>query len=135
MITISKEEIDKLNDDGKLYQHYQNKIVNAKKNGIQCLLSYDEYCILVKNANLKSSQLGYNGQNYVLARYNDSGNYTFDNCRFITQYENIKERKLSEKSIETSKQNIKKAHEYQSKLSKEEKANLVLESEKWQEYI
>lgn len=81
-----------LDDDGKLKQRWRNKCVNAKQEGLKCLLTFDEYCQLVKKANLKSSQLGFKGQKYVLARYNDEGDYTFDNCRFITQLENFQER-------------------------------------------
>lgn len=82
----------KLDDDGKLIQRWRNKCVNAKQEGIECLLTFEEYCELVAQAGLVSSQLGFTGDNYVLARYDDKGNYTFDNCRFITQFENAKER-------------------------------------------
>ena len=81
-----------LDDDGKLYRRYINKCINAKSEGLICELTFDEYCLLVKNAGLKSSNLGFTGDKYVLARYNDSGNYTYGNCRFITQKENMKER-------------------------------------------
>jgi hypothetical protein len=81
-----------VNDDGKLKQRWQNKRVNARAEGIECNLTYDEYCQLVDNAGLKSSQLGYTGEGYVLARYNDSGNYEIGNCRFITQQENSDEK-------------------------------------------
>jgi hypothetical protein len=47
---------------------------------------------LVADAGLKSSQLGYTGEGYVLGRYNDSGNYEIGNCRFITQKENSDEK-------------------------------------------
>ena len=83
---------DELDDDGKLKQRWVNKKVNALKEGIQCELTYDEYCSLVKQAGLVSSKLGFTGEKYVLARYNDIGNYTIDNCRFITQKENLEER-------------------------------------------
>lgn len=81
-----------LDDDGKLKQRWVNKKCNAKKEGIECKLTYDEYCALVKKAGLVSSQLGFTGENYVLGRYNDIGNYTINNCRFITQKENCDEK-------------------------------------------
>ncbi|MBO4736457.1 MAG: hypothetical protein J5614_08700 [Paludibacteraceae bacterium] len=82
-----------INDDGKLKQKWQNKRVNARAEGIECNLTYEEYCQLVSDAGLKSSQLGYTGEDYVLGRYNDSGNYEMGNCRFITQKENSDEKK------------------------------------------
>ena len=84
-------ELD-LDDDGKLKRKWINKCVNAKKEGLECELTYEEFCLLVSQANLVSSQLGFTGKGYVLARYNDSGNYTLKNCRFITQKENSDEK-------------------------------------------
>ena len=83
---------DDINDDGKLEQRFWNKQVNAKKEGLRCLLTYEEFCDLVRNAGLVSSQLGFGGDNYVLARINDDGDYTYDNCRFISQRWNENEK-------------------------------------------
>lgn len=94
-----------VDDDGKLYHKYLNKCNNAKKEGIKCSLSFEQYCNLLKEAGIVSSQLGFSGEGYVLARLNDSGDYTLGNCRFITQLENAKERKVSDKSREASRQN------------------------------
>ena len=93
--TITKERPDwqtEVDDDNKLYRRYLNKCVNAQKDGLRCDLTFHEYCLLVKDANLKSSDLGFTGNMYVLARYNDQGNYTWGNCRFITQKENYDEK-------------------------------------------
>lgn len=38
-----------VNDDGKLQQRYQNKKVNALKENLKFLLSYEEYCSHVDN--------------------------------------------------------------------------------------
>ena len=81
-----------IDDDGKIRRRYCNKRVNAKKEGIEFELSFEEYCTLVKEAGLKSSQLGFTGDNYVLARYGDNGPYRYGNCRFITQQENCNEK-------------------------------------------
>lgn len=116
-----------LNDDGKLKQKYVNKKTNAIKENLICELSFYEYCLLIKKAGLKSSDIGFSGNNYVLARYNDSGNYTYGNCRFITNKENIAERKTSEKQIEASKKNIKVAQQKYNNMTKEEK---ILHSQK-----
>lgn len=82
----------KLDDDGKLIQKWRNKCVNAKAEGLKCKLTFEEYCQLVDQAGLVSSQLGFTGQGYVLARYNDEGDYEMGNCRFITQKENSDEK-------------------------------------------
>ena len=97
-----------MNDDGKLYAKWLNKRNNAKLEGLTCELTYEEFCHLVKEANIKSSDLGFSGNGYVLARYNDEGPYKYGNCRFITQAANAKEKVISEASRNASKQNIKK---------------------------
>lgn len=81
-----------VDDDNKIKRRYSNKRVNARAEGIEFELSLYEYCTLVKEANLTSSQLGYTGDGYVLARYNDCGPYKYGNCRFITHKENCEER-------------------------------------------
>jgi len=91
-----------LNDDGKLYERYLAKKSNDRyheKRGFD--LTFEEYCQLVKEAGIKSSQLGIHG--YVLARYNDEGRYAVGNCRFITQLDNLKERKVSDKMRENGR--------------------------------
>lgn len=89
-VQSSLEQI--VNDDGKLKQRYINKRTNAKQENIEFNLTYEQFIQLVVDADLKSSQLGFTGENYVLARYNDCGGYTLGNCRFITQKENSDEK-------------------------------------------
>lgn len=96
-----------VDDDGKLHQKYLNKKINARYEGIDFNLTYDEFAQLVRDANLISSNLGYTRDNYVLARYGDSGGYEVGNCRFITQLENAHERKLTSKMIENSKKSAR----------------------------
>lgn len=96
-----------IDNDGKLRQRFSNKRVNAKKEGIEFELTFKEYCQLVEEAGLISSQLGFKGENYVLARYNDEGPYKVGNCRFITQKENMAEQKRTEKQREVSKRNVR----------------------------
>ena len=85
-----------LNDDGKLKRRFINKRVNAKKENVEFNLTYEQYMELVKNAGLKSSQLGFTGEGYVLGRDNDTGPYEPGNCKFMTQKENsdIKNKRL-----------------------------------------
>lgn len=100
-----------VDDDGKLHRRYINKRVNAEKENLKCELTFEEYCNLVRVAGIKSSQLGFTGDGYVLARYGDTGNYTVSNCRFITQAENAREKRLSQKSIEASRDNMKRLND------------------------
>lgn len=100
-----------IDDDGKLYQRWVNKRVNAKKEKIYFNLTFEDFIFLVRDAGLKSSQLGYKGEKYVLARFGDKGGYTIDNCRFITQKENAAEKVVTKKARQASKKNIKKAFE------------------------
>ena len=94
----------KLDDDGKLKIKWSNKRVNAKAENIPFELTFEEYLELVDDAGLKSSQLGFTGQGYVLARFHDSGPYNRNNCRFITQKENAAEKTVSDKVRQHGKQ-------------------------------
>lgn len=91
-----------IDDDKKLKRKYINKRVNAAKEGIDFLLSFEDFCQLVLDAGLVSSDLGFTGKMYVLARYNDTGPYEYGNCRFILQSENAKEKVVSEKMRQSS---------------------------------
>ena len=108
--------------------------MNAKKEGLRCDLSYEDFCELVSQGGLVSSQLGFTGEGYVLARYNDKGDYTIGNCRFITHKENVAEKQISECSRKTSQRNVQKAIISQKGLSHEELSAQVKNSEKWQRY-
>lgn len=105
-----------LDDDGELYNKYKQKRSNAlytQKKGFN--LTFEEYCQLVNDAGLVSSQLGYKGEGYVLARFNDEGSYEYGNCRFITQTENLAERKVADAWYDS----LKKAQEASMKWRKE----------------
>ena len=82
------EDID---DDGELNNKYLHKKSNAKRHGITCFLTFDEYAYLVRQAGIKSSNIG--PAKYHLARLGDLGHYEIGNCRFIPYSDNAKERK------------------------------------------
>ena len=106
--SLTKDRPDwqvRVDDDGKLYQRFLNKKINAKAEGLECELTFEDYCHLVESANLVSSQLGFTGEGYVLARYNDKGNYKLGNCRFIKQIDNAKEKVITEKARQSSRRN------------------------------
>ena len=103
--------LSSLDDDNKLRSRYYNKCANARLEGINCQLTLHEYCLLLAYAGLHSSDLGFRpgAKKFVLARFNDVGDYVFGNCRFITQAENMKEHP---KTLETYKNLL----QYNSKL-------------------
>lgn len=123
-----------LDDDGKLKQKYRNKRANARKEGLECELSFDEYCTLVESAGLKSSDLGFSGKKYVLARYGDMGNYTLGNCRFILQSENAAEKKVSDKSSAASHCNIISYMEQRTSEERRRAMEHRYSSPKWKAY-
>lgn len=85
--------LEDVDDDGKLRKKYKHKKENAKYvQHIEFKLTLQDFVNLVYEAGIKSSDLGYKGNRYVLARYRDKGPYAVGNCRFITQEENIAER-------------------------------------------
>lgn len=94
-----------IDDDGKLKRKISNKKVNASQEGIEFELSFDDVINLMKQAKITSSQWSH--KKFHLSRYNDSGPYKFDNCRFILAKENYREKKISSKSREASKRNLK----------------------------
>lgn len=56
-------------------------------------LSFDAYLDMQAAVGLRPRMVGLRRGQYHLARYNDTGAYTKDNCRFIPQEENQRERK------------------------------------------
>lgn len=89
-----------LDDDGELYRKFRKKRAAAKHQGIGFELTYAEWCVLVAEASIKSSDLGLNGNLYALARYGDSGPYRVGNCRFVTYSENNTEKVFTDKARE-----------------------------------
>lgn len=122
----------KYSDDKLLYRKWRNKMINASKEGIPFDLTFEQFFILKENAGLKTEDLGFSGKGYVLARYNDEGGYTFGNCRFITQSENAKEKKISKKNREASRRNIAKVN---SNRTGKEISEQLKRSVKFQSYV
>ena len=83
---------------------YSNKRVNARKENIPFYLSFEEFCELLDRANIKESDIGITG--FHLARFNDTGPYSIDNCRFIPYTDNIKEKIISTRSRMACRNNM-----------------------------
>lgn len=127
-LTHDKLEVElELDDDGELFNRYSRKRSNARfRMHIDFDLSFEQYCLLLKDAGVKSSQIGIHPDCYVLARINDDGGYTWGNCRFITQAENLSERLCSPKSQELFR--------YLTDYIIEPNKNIWMNGEKWIEY-
>lgn len=94
-----------------LKRKFWNKRVNARKENIPFELTLDDFVGLMEIANITIEDLHIKG--YHLSRYNDSGGYSPENCRFIYYLDNYAEKKVSDKqrlasSINMSRYNEKK---------------------------
>lgn len=106
--------------DRKLKNKYYNKKTNAKKENIPFDLTFEQFSQLALAAGITHTDMHING--YHLARYNDSGGYSFDNCRFVPKMVNIKEKKLSPKNKEAC---TKRIIEYNKSLTYNERSCLA----------
>lgn len=96
-----------IDDDGKLWRHWSNKRVNARKEKIGFHLTFEEYVQLLRDAGLKSSDIGI--KKYHLSRPKDRGDYIVGNCSFVPYLKNLREKVISKKSRQASRRNILKA--------------------------
>jgi hypothetical protein len=80
------QKFSHLNDDNRLTDCYKFKKSHAKQNSIEFLLTFDEYCNLLTQAGITSSQI--RPTKYHLARFGDKGPYALGNCRFVPQHVN-----------------------------------------------
>lgn len=85
-----KSENHILDDDGKLRKRYIARKANAVRYGIGFNLSFEQYCALLEEKNLKSSDVG--KAKYHLSRDGDIGPYEIGNCHFKWFTENLKEK-------------------------------------------
>jgi hypothetical protein len=65
---------------------------DCKRKGRELHLSKQDIQQLLDEAGITIEQVGNKRGCYVLGRYNDAGEYTMGNCRFITQGQNNSER-------------------------------------------
>lgn len=70
---------------------WRSKKQCAKRRGIDFNLTYEDYMLLLEKAGITYLDVGLGSDAYCLARYNDEGDYSVNNCRFITNRENNKE--------------------------------------------
>lgn len=89
-------------------QKLRMKKINAQKECLKCELTLDQFRNLMKDAGITAHDIGIKG--YHLSRFNDLGDYTIDNCRFVFYKKNLNEKKVSDKSRLASKMNIMKAN-------------------------
>lgn len=100
---------------GLALEKFTNKKLNARRDGIEFLLTIEQYDFLLKKANITIEQVGRGRGKFCLGRYGDVGPYSLENCRFITQEENLKEQ-----STNVHRPNaLKKISQYQRSITKE----------------
>lgn len=109
--------------DRRIYTKFSNKRVNAKKEGIEFSLSYEEFLTLMENANVTVDDLHIKG--YHLARFHDCGAYSVDNCRFIPYLDNYAEKVISEREKSAGKENLRR---YRESLTPDELSKIAQKS-------
>lgn len=73
-------------------QMWQRLKYHSTTRNIKCLLGFEDYLTLAKNAGLYDPEMiGRNKGHYQLGRYGDKGDYSKENCRFIPKELNRKE--------------------------------------------
>ena len=75
----------------KLYNYCNNKKQDAKRYATNWSLTNEQVEHLLAEAGITIMDVGKSNDKYHLARHNDTGDYEFGNCRFITALENRQE--------------------------------------------
>jgi len=81
-------------DEKVVLSKWKNHKFNSRKYGAKHL-ELDQYRQKLIDAGIEPEQVGQKRDNYHLARYTDSGDYTTDTCRFIPHLDNLKEQKIN----------------------------------------
>lgn len=116
-----------------LLRKYNAKKLNAKYRKIPFTLTLKQYSGLLKYAGITANDIG--RSKYHLSRKNDTGGYTYGNCKFKPYLENLLEKRISDKSRKASSRNIRKAHEKQRQSSLEDISNAIKASPKFKLHI
>jgi len=72
----------------------RNKKRTMKDRGLEFHLTESDIHVLLFMARITVRDIGHGGEQYCLARFGDKGHYTRGNCRFITQSDNLSERRI-----------------------------------------
>lgn len=90
---LNRSEVSKITGFSK------NEIKKAYLNWIKIFrienstLTFEDYLKKLKDANIRPTDVGLAIDSYNLSRYNDTGPYTKDSCRFILKKDNLNEQK------------------------------------------
>ena len=93
---MTKKELELIHQGAKIGKYLVHKNKNTRRcwqtnTPIFCFLSVDDMVHLLDEAGITIDDVGQESGKYVLGRWNDVGDYTVDNCRFITKSENSQE--------------------------------------------
>lgn len=83
---------------------YKKQAKGARDRGIEHDLTFKQFMRLAQRAGLTSPEdIGKSPSSYQLGRVGDKGGYTLGNCRFITQRQNLEERRINGGNAEVSR--------------------------------
>jgi len=93
---MNKKEMKLIHQGAKIGKYLIHKKKNTRycwqtQNYIGVYLDVDDMVTLLDRAGITIDDVGSGSGAYVLGRWNDVGDYTVDNCRFITKSENSQE--------------------------------------------
>jgi hypothetical protein len=95
-------------DVGLWYKKYHGHKYHAMQRGLKSFLTFKNYMVKVVEAGLsRPDQIGARGEQYQLGRIGDTGDYTIDNCRFITSRQNILEAFSNKRHLDSIEQKAK----------------------------
>ena len=82
-----------------LRRAYEQQLENARGRSIDFLFTFKEWLEVWKSSG-KLNERGVGGDRYCMARFNDAGAYMVGNVKIITNRENQREQRMSEKNKE-----------------------------------
>jgi len=93
---MNKKDLKLIHQGAKIGKYLVHKNKNTRRcwqtgGYIACFLEVDDVVQLLEDAGITIDDVGVGVGKYVLGRWNDLGDYTLDNCRFITKAENSQE--------------------------------------------
>lgn len=77
-----------VDDDNKVMQKFSTRKSCVRGSGIKFTITSKEFCKLLYDSNLKSSDIGAGDNKYILLRIDESKPYEYGNCKFVKKNSN-----------------------------------------------
>ena len=113
-----------VDDDHKVMQKFSSKKSSVQRSGIEFTLSSKDFCKLLHDQNLKSSDIGLGNDKYILWRMDDSKPYENGNCTFVKKAI-VQPRKNTCKSNNDTQSKANTKKEMKTRPSREELKALI----------